>query len=377
MSASIFTTLLRAPPSAPPAIPTATPVRTSSVTTGSPKPSDTLSTTVWGTNALDGSPRSETQKKLDAFKDRYTPEYTVDGQQVQSATPFRMVGGDNQGASEKEMKAADASGEIKGPSSGVAFERIKKDLIAAKKWDKSIEGPAHRVTVGRGTPEDVKKVTQALIDAGKLPNESETSFTGTVTHRKPEERIREMQWRYGIGVDCAGYCAQASPASKGKSAADAGTDKVVYPPYGLLMPSASPAYSRMKPPLAPDGAINAKPGDIVALSDPDPEQPGHFVTVYDNKRMSGADLDKFKAPTQGNRFWNGADGKPAKNIVVMQTDSSWGASGNPQAGGVERHTWLYNPETKTWAGYDPATKLITPETVGPYGHTVSAVYRAK
>jgi hypothetical protein len=257
------------------------------------------------------------------------------------------------------------------PAPAVGRARIERDLRAAGTWNASMAGAASRITIGRGTPDDVKQVTQSLIDAGKLPPEGNPKRSG-------EDRIRQMQWQYGIGVDCAGYTSQASPASQGKSPTQAGTNNVVNPPFGLLAPSA-PAYKQVSPALGADGSINAKPGDIISLKDHDPTEPGHFVTVYDNKRLSDTETAKLKASASdpsGFLTGNGAGGKIDKGLVMMEVDAAWGASGDYRAGGVQRHTWLFNADSGKWAEFDPKAKpSIQPTPAGPYDHTVSAVYR--
>src|SRR5205085_7894765 len=82
--------------------------------------------------------------RLDALRDRFCGPYEVDGQSVTARPMFRMNGGAN------EANATAHAGEL---------HRI------AARAGVNIE----MVCLGTGKPEDLVKITQALIDAGKLP----------------------------------------------------------------------------------------------------------------------------------------------------------------------------------------------------------------
>ena len=104
--------------------------------------------------------------KLDGVREAFSGPYVVNGERVAARPMFRMLR--PKGAAREEAVRAGAR------AAGV------------KAW------PA---IVGHGTPKQLVKITQALIDAGRLP-----PGPGDVA-----TRIRLMQWDHGIGIDCGGY----------------------------------------------------------------------------------------------------------------------------------------------------------------------------
>jgi hypothetical protein len=283
------------------------------------------------------------QARLDAFMASMTSSYRIPGgDPVEVPSAFRINGGINQDQPETSKKKM-------------------RDALGADATN-GMNLRINRVAYGRGTPNDIRMVTQALIDHGKLPEKAEGMSDAA--------RVRKMMWDYGVGTDCSGYVSQAAPAARGKTPAQMGTDKVVSELGGLYPPANH--WESLKP--AADALLTAETGDIVKLDDPENDF-GHFVVVYDNAILDDEAAKKLAAANSGDddatKFFAG-------KVRALTVDSSWGAGGDWTAtsGGVKRNTWLYSQATKQWATLDSAGKIsITPE--GPYAHKLNAVFRGK
>jgi len=210
---------------------------------------------------------------------------------------------------------------------------------------------------GQGSNAALVRMTQALIDAGKLPS-------------RPSElaaRIKTMQWSYGIGMDCAGYSKEALRAVHGR--------KLGF--YGPGVESFRDLDSKRSAMFAKVSIVSARPGDLVTL-DPSPGQTyGHNVVVYDN-----AIADATKRAALGATY-----GAPMKAFLsssgphhVLQVDSSWGAGAEGNlVGGYRRDTWIYDASTKQWASFAPGTtpiRIVVSED-GPAEDRFHGVYRPR
>src|SRR5882672_2688196 len=71
------------------------------------------------------------------------------------------------------------------------------------------------VQSGRGSPESIHALTQALLDDGLLP-------PADPSRPDLESRVRQMMFDCGIGIDCAGYVQQAYLHAMRVSASAAG-----------------------------------------------------------------------------------------------------------------------------------------------------------
>ena len=245
--------------------------------------------------------------KLDAVRDAFSGPYLVNGSPVTARPMFRMTTHPVPKAMAFEVDALGNRAGVRAP-----FES----------------------RVGQGKPQDLVKITQALIDAGRLP-----SGPGSVS-----ACIRKMQWDYGIGVDCGGYAKQALAACAAR------------PPE--LRAAGSESFRDLDGARASHFAKvpieRARPGDLVTL-DPDPasnEVWGHNVVVYSHA-VEGS-------------------------LHILQVDSSWGAgTDGAECGGFRRDTWLYDAASKTWASVDPTTGAVEKSTVGPAGDAYHGTYRPR
>jgi len=264
--------------------------------------------------------RSKVQRALDAFMARANASYRVGSETVRVSPGFRM----NEGYGPSVAKAAAAIAK-RLPTGTVAMSTIG------------------RVVSGKGTPEQVQKVTQALIDAGALRD-----FAGDT----PEKSIRGMMFHYGIGNDCSGYTYQAHASVKG---------------------------ARFDPDVAPGRLVSrdardARPGDIMRLIAANGARgagSGHKVIVYSHEvRPAGSPPPRVpNRPEVPGSFTAGGP------VHVFELDSSWGGGPRADFGGVERHVWLLNAKTGKWGHFDSQDRRFVVSASGPYNHRLEGVYR--
>ena len=258
--------------------------------------------------AADGAKDAEAQKRIDAVRDAFSGPYTVDGERLVAPPMFRMNGGYNQAAANAHAAQLD---------------RIAKTSTQAQ-------------SSGYGGPKGLVKATQALIDAGKLPpGPPETAAL----------RIKQMQWDWGIGVDCASYTRAAFEAVTGESGAA----------YGLKDPGREDftGLASNKARFDTVEAKDARPGDIITLKSMVGEV-GHNVIVYANTLV-------------------------APGVHRLEVDSSWGAGTGSLVGGYRRDTWMFDETTKEWTSTNQ--HVSPPETLlsskGPADEKLSGVFRAR
>ncbi|RYE86835.1 MAG: hypothetical protein EOO75_15250 [Myxococcales bacterium] len=269
--------------------------------------------------------------------DRAFHRYEVNGERADVSPHFRMAGGFNQKNVAAGMKALE--GRL-----GTKPGQVPLDV-------------AGRVMAGRGTPADVGRVTQALIDAGKLP-------AADTAHPTLESRIRQMMWDHGVGIDCAGYVQQTLAAAHGKTPAQLGLKDPLNEDLGAL--DHNPNFQRRH-------VLDAAVGDVITLKDVSPSEPGHTVLVAEHLERTGAEMVTYFKPgdPRAEPFLR------SRALTVLVVDSSWGAGehGKAEGAGVNRQTWIHDRETGQWAAikreHTPAE--VTGET--PYdGHTLVGAY---
>jgi hypothetical protein len=275
----------------------------------------------------------EVQSKLDRVRDRFSGPYKVEGQTttIRAQPMFRMNGGANMDKVAKHKKE---------------LERI---CARAGANYASAAG-------GYGGPENLVKVTQALIDTGKLP-----AGPGSVT-----DRIRSMQWEWGIGVDCAAYTQHALQAVNKKDNFSLGIDVPGTESFTGL--GRNTHFSRV-------AVKDVRPGDVITLKSL--VEAGHNVIVHGH---TIADAERKAAlaaqlPPGANQML----AMPGP-LHVIEVDSSWGAGATGQpCGGYRRDVWLYDETNKVWGYVD---QHVTPSkfrtsSVGPAGDLYDGAFRPK
>jgi cell wall-associated NlpC family hydrolase len=279
---------------------------------------------------------TQIQARLDAFMRQAAGPYRIGGAAVQVTPAFRMVGGMNQ------RSAATYVARIHAELSPEAYRTVAKDLGA--------------VTAGKGSPEQVRRVTQAIIDSP-----AGTRYPAT------EAGVRQLMWDHGVGFDCSGYVHHAFLAARGA------TTSVVRGRYGLgdplvsgLQSPSSQVFKRVDP-----GAVKA--GDVMVLTNGD-DGTGHKVIVYARHDVpTGTDMHARIAKALGSRT--------ESQFSLIEVDSSWGAGGDAQRGGVDRRLFAYDADSGRWATMAKDDRgqwhAFASSKSGPYDHDLQGIYRPR
>jgi len=286
------------------------------------------------------------EQRLDAFKESATPTYhTPDEGDVSVPIPFRMT-------EPRDLPGESAFGQVEHE---VSAHTAKLDAITRSV---GLGGKVDAMRGGRATPEEIHRVTQALIDAGRLPPpDGKLDLAG---------RVRTMMCNYGLGLDCAAYTQQAFLASRDLSRSQTQLHTLVNEDLSNL---AGRGFARVN-------GDDARAGDVVVLGPPVGGQPpGHTAIVRDTYY---ATADELKALVNKNPEAKSFDPARVKKIVV---DSSWGNSAKALEGGVERHTWWHawshdqstGKDVERWVTEDKGDVYVTDH---PYlNHPLDGIYR--
>ena len=291
------------------------------------------------------------QARTDAFYAQAKGRYTVNGVEVAAAPFFRISNGHN-GASEAK----------KAQVFGVTGSRSNAFNLAV-----------HRAAYGRATPEELRLVTQALIDAGKLEavrqkydSMSYAEFSGRGAVSRPLDdasAIKLLQWEYGLGIDCAGYVQLAFLAVHGGTRDTWGFKSIGNENLSQLR--GNKAFERAATPVA------ARPGDLIFLKAPPGDDVGHTVLVKDRTVFTPEQADSLSRAHPGYA-------RPGDRIHVIEVHGSWSAGerGNLDTGGLQSRQFLFNERTGTWA--DVHGGEVVPQPNGPYnGHPVEGIYHPR
>jgi len=287
--------------------------------------------------AASADARGAVQRRLDAFRLAMTPTYHTRYGDLAVPAGFRM----NRTA-------------VAGPD----------DLLRAAMRRAHLQmGAVAQVQTGRGTPAQIRALTQALVDVGALgaldrPNSYDLFVA-----------VRTMMWNYDIGIDCAGYTQQAYLHATGVTRAQAHFRSLADDDLSGL---GLRGYTRIR------DVADVRPGDIVSLGPPrpDPRLPnrdtvGHRVIVYAQRVATAAEMRELLS-----RSGPAAQFAIGGPVRLLEVDSSWGAGGVPQNGGVRREQWWYNESTRQWGWSLGGDDREAPRrfAVGstPYAHLIDA-----
>jgi hypothetical protein len=217
------------------------------------------------------------------------------------------------------------------------------------------------VRMGRATPEQIARITQRLIDEGRLPPVTRDGISTFAP------RVREMMFDHGVGLDCAGYVQQAFLFARGVDRPSAG----FRPAAGEnLSGLAARGFTR----LAFD---EVRPGDLFILgAQPsfDRAHPnfGHTAIVRDVRDATDAELTRL-AQAGGKAGELVASG----SLRAFVLDSSWGCGGDPQVGGVQQHVWFQEKTSGRWLWNGEHGRVFTAPANRPYDHPLDGVYRPR
>lgn len=290
------------------------------------------------------------QQRLDAFRDRFSGPYRVGGAKVTAQPMFRM---NSPGAPNAKMMEAHA-GEL--------------THICAKAGIADAAAPAR---FGRCTPEQLVNVTQALIDAGKLPAADEAHPTLT-------DRIRGMQWAWGIGIDCAGYTQQAAAEAHGANGAVFKSTSLMGDMFSGMMNDKR--FTNVQ-------IANIRSGDVIHLESPAVGEVGHNVICHGHTMLDEQARNEILRPggherkppleldAKAKAFLNGAG-----PFHAIEVDSSWGAGDGNMFGGFRRDTWIYSESSLSWASFPAGNRglpLQTDPMTGPQGELFAGAFRPR
>ena len=180
--------------------------------------------------------------------------------------------------------------------------------------------------------------------------------------RTLEGRIHQMQWRYGVGFDCAGYTQQAVASAAGK------TRSAMFP--NELTGAIS--FARMqKVPFT-----GARAGDMFVLDAPAGETVGHKTAVYSHTMMT-PEQATAELVAKGAPHYLVSDFGTGGPVHRYELDASWGAGQNGDIhGGYRRETALYNETSGMWAWREPTTGAMRVAQL-PFNHPIDSAYRPR
>ncbi len=281
---------------------------------------------------LESARDAAVQAKLDALRDAFSGPYVVAGAAVSAHPMFRMT---THVVTQAKAAVVDALGARAG-----------------------VRAP-YESRVGQGTPQDLVKITQALIDGGRLP-----PGPGDVA-----ARIRKMQWDHGIGVDCAGYSKQALAACSTR------TPKM----HAAGMESFRDVDGGRGGSFAKVSLEKARPGDLITPDAPEPGGWGHNVVVYSHVTADAAKKAALYTANPASPDLAAFLASPGPHHV-LEVDSSWGAgTDGAECGGYRRDTWIYDAATRTWGSFTPGivpAPFVT-AAEGPADDVFHGAYRVR
>jgi hypothetical protein len=297
------------------------------------------------------------QGRVDGYMQSFNQEYTLpDGSKAHATPHFRMTNG------------------ASGPSGREGFGEVRADLQKLiqnhdkglpkdqQLWSSKMHEAIKMVAGGKGTSEQVKMVTEALIKSGEF-EKAKKAHPGL----SDSETIRMMQWDHGVGIDCAGYVSQAFVGVHGGNNAKYGLQETNN--ENLMYLKNNKHFTQVKP-------EQIKPGDLIALDKPKNDSVGHTLLVRSHH---------VATPEERNHFVHTDDSfeKRTDKIHIYEVDASWGAGQTGKLeGGVQRRIFIYNETTGKWGEADKPDKdgdfEVRPSTTnGPYNHPMNGIYSPK
>lgn len=281
--------------------------------------------------------------RLDAFYESANPTFHTHEGDVRVALPFRMA---------TDPRVASSRDPLAEPYARIE-RRVQgnwKELVAVAA--RAGIGPEEtaRLPMGRVAPGTIERVTQGLIDTGKLPPGATVDLGA---------RIRTMMAHYGVGIDCAGYVQQAFLASRGISRAQAGFRPMMFENLSGL---SGRGYRRVAP-------ADIAAGDLFIFCAPDRHQVGHTAIVH---AARGATAEEARKLATYAHTFGLVDPTRLERIEV---DTSWGSGADPLNGGVRRTVFWHDETSDRWMSQ--ATGAWSVDTTPYPRHAIDGVYRLR
>lgn len=281
-----------------------------------------------------GGDEATRKRRVDDAQAAFSPPYTIGGGTVRVPTQFRMQGGHNDNPDASLLRAVP-----KGSVTNGEFARLR---------------------AGRATPDEIRKATQLLIDGGHLPK----------TNEPIAKRVQDMQWTYGIGIDCAGCVQQSLVMTSGKTAEELGLKGVMLENLSRL--AHNPNFEQVD-------VRHARAGDVFVLGAPKPGDVGHTLLVAEHHVVKPGELPKLRGvPEDQVRAFC----RPGSKVHVYALDASWGGGDKPVGAGVRRDVWLHDETTGQWACSHQDAEAEKPTRLAvsklPYvDHPITGMFRVK
>jgi hypothetical protein len=209
-----------------------------------------------------------------------------------------------------------------------------------------------QVVVGRGTPDQITAIIQAL------DRRDPTLFRGS------PDSVRAQLVRLGIGIDCAGSVQLALFASRGLD--ERSGPSTLHFRNRLLDNFSSLAHNAAF--VRVSDPTELRPGDVLSLGAPPWDQYGHKVIVADRRTATltvadAADLTPRRAIAAGHE------------VVLLDVASSWGGDGPGE------HTWAFDPQSGAWASVGMGRRVsgdpMDHAGGGPWDHPLLGMYRPR
>jgi hypothetical protein len=192
-------------------------------------------------------------------------------------------------------------------------------------------------------------------------------------------RIRQMQYKWGIGVDCAGYVNEAAVAVHGKGAQSLVSGVNRYSDiYAFLQ---TRAFQKVAVKEGKDPKIHnmsdIRAGDIIHLDPTTRGDVGHNVIVQ-NHEVHEVATDSMRAELSARNRGNPSVDEFLKGtgpFHVLNVDSSWGAGHGDDYGGFRRDTWYYDESKNQWGYFTESTHVFCTSETGPNDEPFKGAFR--
>jgi V8-like Glu-specific endopeptidase len=271
------------------------------------------------------------RKRIDEYFDLANAGYTLpSGGTVKARSQFNIASVSSERDAEK-------------------LEELLKEKLGA-----TVSGPLHTVircaAYGRARPDEIKVLTQHLIDAGQL---------NALRPRHPgfsnEQLVRALQSEFNIGIDCAGYVQLAFIYAFTLKHDDARCNLAtsrLRQGLGLKAKRSDENLAALPSTQFTEvGFLNGQTGDLFVLAWRKGEHDWHTVIVVDHTIVN--------------------------DVHTFLVDASWGHLYGEDAAGIQRRELVFDKTAGRW--WDViGGKKENENTIGPYnGHPIKGMYRAK
>jgi cell wall-associated NlpC family hydrolase len=264
---------------------------------------------------------------VDAYFQSFNATYEVNGKKVQATPHFRMTNGASGQPNRTEFS------QVRADLQKLIQKHDKGKPKEQQLWNAKMHDAIKYVAGGKGSAEQVRMVTDALIKSGEF-EKAKAKHPGL----SDSETIRMMQWDHGVGIDCAGYVSQAFVGVHGGTPGKYGLQEVNN--ENLMYLKGNSKFVQVKP-------QDIKPGDLIALDPPKKGDVGHTVLVREHRVATQADRNSFVHRDDG-------FAKRSDKIHIYEVDASWGAGQEGGLhGGLQRKIWLFNETTGKWGKPSP------------------------